>query len=47
VATYQGKQATRLVDRDGNGGLALLKGSSFKNGAIEVELAGKLSAGSA
>jgi hypothetical protein len=47
VATYQGKQATRLVDRDGNGDLALLKGSSFKNGAIEVELAGKPSAGSA
>jgi hypothetical protein len=46
VATYQGKQATRLVDREGNGGLALLKGSSFKNGAIEVELAGKPSAGS-
>ena len=46
VATYQGKQATRLVDRDGNGGLALLKGSSFRNGAIEVELAGKPSAGS-
>ena len=46
VATYQGKQATRLVDRDGNGGVAVLKGSSFKNGAIEVELAGKPSAGS-
>jgi len=46
VATYQGKQATRLIDRDGNGGLALLKDSSFRNGAIEVELAGKPSAGS-
>jgi hypothetical protein len=46
VAAYQGKQATRLIDRDGNGGVALLKGSSFKNGAIEVELAGKPSAGS-
>src|ERR1019366_8978453 len=46
VATYQGKQATRLVDRDGNGGVALLKGSSFKNGVIEVDLAGKPSAGS-
>jgi hypothetical protein len=46
VATYQGKEATRLIDRDGNGGLALLKGSSFKDGAIEVELAGKPSAGS-
>ena len=46
MATYQGKQATRLIDRDGNGGVALLKGSSFKNGAIEVELAGKPSAGS-
>src|ERR1039457_5333542 len=46
VATYEGRKATRLVDRDGNGGLALLKGSSFKNGVIEVELAGKPSAGS-
>jgi hypothetical protein len=46
VATYQGKEATRLIDRDGGGGLALLKGSSFKDGAIEVELAGKPSAGS-
>jgi hypothetical protein len=46
VATYQGKPATRLADGDGNGGLALLKGSSFKDGAIEVELAGKPSAGS-
>jgi hypothetical protein len=45
IATYQGKQATRLTDRDGGGGLALLKGSQFKNGAIEVELAGKPSAG--
>jgi len=46
VATYQGKEATRLIDRDGSGGLALLKGFSFKDGAIEVELAGKPSAGS-
>ena len=46
VATYQGKEATRLIDRDGSGGLALLKGSSFQDGAIEVELAGKPSAGS-
>ena len=46
VAAYQGKEATRLIDHDGNGGLALLKGSSFKDGAIEVELAGKPSAGS-
>jgi hypothetical protein len=46
VATYQGKEATRLIDRDGGGGLALLKGSSFQDGAIEVELAGKPSAGS-
>jgi len=41
VAAYQGKEATRLIDHDGNAGLALLKGSSFKDGAIEVELAGK------
>src|SRR5664280_2983856 len=46
VATYQGKQGTRLIDRDGNGGVAVLKGSSFKNGTIEVELTGKPSAGS-
>jgi hypothetical protein len=46
VASYQGKEATRLIDRDGGGGLALLKGSSFKDGAIEVELAGRPSAGS-
>jgi len=46
VVTYQGKEATRLSDRGGDGGLALLKGSSFKNGAIEVELAGKPSTGS-
>jgi hypothetical protein len=25
VATYQGKQATRLIDGDGNGGIAVLK----------------------
>jgi len=40
VVTYQGKEATRLVDREG-GGLALLKNSTFKDGVIEVELAGK------
>src|ERR1035441_5935224 len=45
AATYQGKQATCLSDREGGGGLALLKGSVFKNGVIEVELAGKPSAG--
>jgi hypothetical protein len=45
VVTYQGKEATRLIDREG-GGLALLKGADFKNGTIEVELAGKPSAGS-
>lgn len=46
VVTYQGKPATRLADRDGSGGLALLKGSAFKNGTIEVELAGRPSASS-
>src|ERR1035438_9470037 len=45
VVTYQGKEATRLTDREGGGGLALIKGSFFKDGAIEVELAGKPSAG--
>lgn len=46
VVTYQGKEGTRLSDREGGGGLALLKGSAFKNGTIEVALAGKPSAGS-
>src|ERR1035438_641288 len=46
VAAYQGKEATLLSDRDGEGGLALLKNSVFKDGTIEVELAGKPSAGS-
>ena len=46
VENYQGKSATRLADREGSGGLALLKGSAFKNGTIEVELAGSPSAGS-
>lgn len=46
VVTYQGKEATRLIDREGGGGLALIKGSVFKDGAIEIELAGKPSAGS-
>jgi hypothetical protein len=46
VVTYQGKEATRLTDREGSGGLALIKGSSFKDGIIEVELAGKPTAGS-
>src|ERR1019366_7739502 len=41
VVTYQGKEATRLSDREGGGGLALLKSSPFKNGTIEVDLAGK------
>ena len=49
VTTYQGKQATRLSDHEGFagiGGLALLKGTVFQSGSIEVELAGKPSAGS-
>ncbi len=40
VVTYQGKEATRLVGGDGNG-LAFLKGTTFRNGTIEIELAGK------
>ena len=43
VVTYQGKEATRLVGGNDNG-LALLKGSNFKDGSIEVELAGQPSA---
>jgi len=45
VVTYLGKEATRVTGREGGGGLAVIKGSSFKDGAIEVELAGKPSAG--
>jgi hypothetical protein len=45
VVTYLGKPATHLTDRDGAGGLALIKGSAFKDGSIEVELAGKPAAG--
>jgi hypothetical protein len=43
VVTYQGKEATRLMGADG--GIALLKNLRFQNGTIEVELAGKPSAG--
>jgi hypothetical protein len=46
VGAYQGKPATRLADRGGSGGLALLKGPAFRNGVIEVELAGQPAAGS-
>ena len=46
VVTYQGKQATRLADREGGGGLALLKDSAFHNGTIEIDLAGRPTAGS-
>ena len=46
VVSYQGKEATHLTDREGGGGLALIKGSAFKDGVIEVELAGQPSAGS-
>jgi hypothetical protein len=45
VVTYQGKPATHLTDRDGGGGLALIKGPAFQDGSIEVELAGKPAAG--
>ncbi|HXB75179.1 MAG TPA: hypothetical protein VNY05_43505 [Candidatus Acidoferrales bacterium] len=44
---YQGKEATRLLAGPEQGGLALLKGSAFQSGTIEVELAGKPAAGSA
>ena len=47
VITYQGKEATRLVDREGGGGLALMKNPMFQNGSIEVELAGRPAAGAA
>jgi len=49
VATYRGRRAVRLTDESGNtqGGtaqpgeaLAILSGTDFKDGAIEVELAG-------
>jgi hypothetical protein len=44
TATYQGKSAIRLDAKPdaGNGGsFAIVKGSRFHNGAIDVELAGK------
>ena len=44
VVTYQGKEATRLADREG-GGIAIFKNLQFHNGTIEVEIAGKPSAG--
>jgi hypothetical protein len=47
VVSYQGKEATRLLAGAEQGGLALLKGSAFQSGTIEVELAGKPAAGSA
>ena len=45
IVTYQGKQATRLAGRDGDGGIALVKNSKFKDGTIEVELTGSPGAG--
>ena len=47
LVTYKGKAATRLLDRDGGGGMALLNEAPFHNGAIEVEVAGQPSTGSA
>lgn len=47
VVTYQGKEATQLFAREGSGGLGVLKNVRFQNGTIEVELAGKPSAGAA
>lgn len=54
MVTYQGKAATRLIERpnaaaldnSGRGGLALLKAAPFHNGTIEVDVAGHPSAGS-
>ena len=45
VVNYQGRQATRLIGPAQNNGLAFLKGSSFRNGTIEVDLAGSPGAG--
>ena len=45
IVTYQGRGATRLLASPEQNGLALLKDSSFQNGTIEVELAGKPAAG--
>jgi hypothetical protein len=47
LVTYKGKAATRLVDRDGQGGLAVLKAPPFHNGTIEVDVAGQPGAGAA
>jgi hypothetical protein len=47
AVTYKGRSATRLVDRDGSGGLAVLKDAPFHNGTIEVELAAHPGTGAA
>jgi hypothetical protein len=41
--TYDGRQAVRLIEPDAKrlGGIALLKGVSFTNGSIELDVAGK------
>jgi len=38
---YQGKKAIRVLGTPGNPQIALVKGSSFLNGTIEAEIAGK------
>src|SRR5207245_5173482 len=49
AVTYRGRPAVRLNELPGNGqaALAILKGTSFKDGTIEVELAGLPAAGAA
>ena len=45
VVECQGKQATRIIAPEQAESYALLKDSSFRNGTIEIELAGKPAAG--
>jgi len=42
-ARHQGREALRLIESDANreGGLALLKGVAFRDGTIEVDVAGR------
>ncbi len=43
VAQHDGREALRLIEADdkGRGGLALINGVSFRDGTIEVEVAGR------
>ncbi len=49
-AEYRGRKALRVTEsgpQQGNGGIAVLDGSTFRNGTIEVDLAGTPATGAA